>query len=268
MELALADPLIAERFKMDEDGHSIMEMWIGPDINAFFWRSEDEMMWALNHNDTGSAEESWGNKVHPDEALKLTSTIDGWPEVADRVIKATPPDRLVDWKLMWRDPQPNNVSPGGHVVQVGDAAHTFLPSSGNGGTQAMEDAISLAACISLINGSKASIPSATRVHNLLRFERVSCLQAFGVSNASNRNTKKHSEGEKKYELTIGKWILDHDPEKYAEQNFDEALKCLREGRDFQNTNIPPGMEYRPWTIDGLMDAKERGEKTVLDGDWS
>ena len=29
-------------------------------------------------------------------------------------------------------------------------------------------------------GSKQSIPDATRVHKLLRFERVSCLQAFGV----------------------------------------------------------------------------------------
>ena len=70
-----------------------------------------------------------------------------WPEVADKVINATPPDLLVDWKLMWRDPQPKWTSPAGHLIQLGDSAHTFLPSSGNGGTQALEDAVSLAACL-------------------------------------------------------------------------------------------------------------------------
>ncbi|CAK4030915.1 FAD NAD(P)-binding domain-containing [Lecanosticta acicola] len=266
VELALADPMIAERFRLYEDGRSSTELWVGPGLQAFFWRSEDEMSWAITHPDWGSAEESWGNKVHPDEVLKFTATIDGWPEVADRVIRATPTDSLVDWKLMWRDPQPTWTSPGGHVVQLGDAAHTFLPSSANGGTQAMEDAISLAACIAL--GGKTNIPDATRVHNLLRFERVSCLQAWGIANADDRDTNRHKQEENKFTLTIGKWILDHDPEQYAKEKYAEALAHLKEGKSFQNTNTPPGMVYRPWTIDGLIAARERGEPTVLGGDWS
>ena len=82
---------------------------------------------------------------------------------------------------MWRDPQPKWTSSGGRVVQLGDAAHTFLPGSGNGGTQAMEDAVSLAPCIYKAGG-KERVPDAPRVNNLLRFERVSCLPAFGVLN--------------------------------------------------------------------------------------
>jgi 2-polyprenyl-6-methoxyphenol hydroxylase-like FAD-dependent oxidoreductase len=193
--------------------------------------------------------------------------VPGWPEVADRVIKATPPDQLVDWKLMWRNPQPNWKSPAGRVIQLGDAAHTFLPTSGNGGTQAIEDAVSLAACLDI--AGKDNVPSAVRVHNLLRFERVSCLQAFGVVNQQKVNTQfddKSGDG-KQMRVHLGRWIVEHDPEQYAYRNYDQALKHLVDGAPFQNTNTPPGHVYRPWTIDGLLEAQKRGEQTVLDGDW-
>jgi hypothetical protein len=37
---------------------------------------------------------------------------------------------------------------------------------------------------------------------------------------------------------------------------------------FSNTNIPPGHVYKPWTIEDLLGAKERGEEIELDGDWN
>jgi 2-polyprenyl-6-methoxyphenol hydroxylase-like FAD-dependent oxidoreductase len=168
---------------------------------------------------------------------------------------------------MWRDPQPTWTSPGGQVIQLGDAAHTFLPSSGNGGTQAIEDAVSLAACLDV--AGKDNITQATRVHNLLRFERVSCLQALGVVNQQKVNTRfdDKSGDNKKVRHHLGRWIVEHDPEQYAYENYQQALKHLMEGAPFQNTNTPPGHVYRPWKIDSLLAAQERGEQTVLDGDW-
>jgi len=83
----------------------------------------------------------------------------------DKVIATTPPEGIIDWKLMFRNPQPKWVSPLGRVVQVGDAAHTFIPSSGNGATQGMEDA---ATCLEL-SGSE-NVPLALRVHEKLRYE--------------------------------------------------------------------------------------------------
>ncbi len=87
----------------------------------------------------------------------------------NRLIRLTPKDGIVDWKLMWRNPQSNWTSPLGRVVQIGDSAHTFLPSSGNGATQGMEDAISLATCLQL--AGKSNVGWATRIHNKLRFVR-------------------------------------------------------------------------------------------------
>lgn len=116
------------------------------------------------------------------------SAVPEWPEYMNRLIRTTPKDGIVDWKLMSRDPQPNWISPLGHIVQAGDSAHTFLPSSGNGATQGMEDAITLATCLQL--GGKDNIALATKVHNKLRFERVSCCQLMGFVNQSHYLNRK------------------------------------------------------------------------------
>lgn len=71
---------------------------------------------------------------------------------------------------MWRDAPPTWVSPNGRVVQIGDAAHTFLPTSASGATMALEDAYSLAACLQ--NGGKDRATWATQVHNILRYSRI------------------------------------------------------------------------------------------------
>jgi hypothetical protein len=90
------------------------------------------------------------------------------------LIGQTPPDCIVDWKLAWRDPSPRWTSPGGIVVQLGDAAHAFLPSSANGGTQACEDGSSLAVCLEL--AGKKNVALATRVYYALRYvSRISSI---------------------------------------------------------------------------------------------
>jgi 2-polyprenyl-6-methoxyphenol hydroxylase-like FAD-dependent oxidoreductase len=85
-----------------------------------------------------------------------------------QLIKQTHKNTTVDWKLMWRDPKPAWTSPSLRIIQLGDAAHTFLPTSANGATQAMEDGISLASCLEL--AGKDNIPLALRVHNHLLSE--------------------------------------------------------------------------------------------------
>lgn len=74
VELALADPMIAERFPMREDGYSVMEMWVSPGMQIFFWRNEIEINWAITHPDDGGAEESWGSKADPEDVLKFVSS--------------------------------------------------------------------------------------------------------------------------------------------------------------------------------------------------
>lgn len=66
----------------------------------------------------------------------------------------------------------------------------------------------------------------------------------------------------------GWWLLAHNPEHYAYRNYGKALRHLVEGTEFQNTNIPPGYVYEPWTLKEVYDTLNRGEKLRLEGDWS
>ena len=62
---SLVDPLVAERFKILENGKTVNEIWVGyeesptlrdpiltlnrPDMHLFGWRSEDMMSWLITH---------------------------------------------------------------------------------------------------------------------------------------------------------------------------------------------------------------------------
>lgn len=110
VELALADTKVAEHFQLLEDGRLTIQLWRGAGVQAAFWRNQHEMSWSLSHpvstlipltrcmtlvtdscQDDGEARESWSSQVTPSDVIQYTSTIPGWPEIADRVIKTTPP---------------------------------------------------------------------------------------------------------------------------------------------------------------------------------
>lgn len=86
------------------------------------------------------------------------------PVIAD-IIRNAPDNSIVRWPLVMRNPQPKWTSPCGLIVQIGDSAHSFLPTSGNGATMAIEDALSIAECLRL---GADNVGSATQVHQLLR----------------------------------------------------------------------------------------------------
>ena len=52
-----------------------------------------------------------------------------WSPIFKELIKLTPPNTIVNFELLWRDPQPQWASPGSRVVQIGDSAHSYLPVS-------------------------------------------------------------------------------------------------------------------------------------------
>ncbi|KAJ5621696.1 hypothetical protein N7528_006479 [Penicillium herquei] len=262
----LCDSIINEKLPVMENGVPSSQIWLGEDVHAVFGRTADEMTWYLTYPDEGQSKESWTHWVEPETVLKTTARIKGWPEYANSLIQATPKGRIHDFKLMWREPQPCWISAGGRVVQIGDAAHTFHPSSGQGATQGMEDATSIAACLPI--AGKENIPWATRVHNKLRFERVSCLQLLGVVNQELRQRSVNAQASQTKPVgLLGAWIWEHDPEQYAIENYEKAMKNLADGFPFQNTNTPRGYNYHPWSLDELLKDKEMGKEIVLEGDW-
>lgn len=120
----------------------------------------------MNPQDDGTAEESWSQTLTSEEVLNSLPEPESWDPMLLEAIRKIPSQRLVRWKVCWRNPQPKWTSPNGRIVQVGDAAHAFISSSFSGGTTAVEDSQSIAECLRLAGKQHANVGA--KVHNLLR----------------------------------------------------------------------------------------------------
>ena len=118
-------------------------------------------------------EESWQAHAPLADAQRV---LEGWDPVVQKILKATP-DRLIDWKLVYRDPLPTWISPKRRIALIGDAAHPFLPTSIQGASQAMEDGATIAVC--LTRSGKAQVQEAVAAFEALRYERVRAAQKTG-----------------------------------------------------------------------------------------
>lgn len=70
------------------------------------------------------------------------------------------------------------------------------------------------------------------------------------------------------QASYGKWLWQHDAEVLTYENNGKALRHLLTDEPFQNTNIPPGYIYKPWTINELLSVEEEPKNIEVDGDWS
>ena len=123
------DPAGDEMWACLARGHEVG--WLPVDANRTYWFVT-----------------AWLPEDHqfPDgEGPYLNETFGNWPKPIPDLLAATPPDRLV-WNNITDRAMPQAWSHG-RVTVVGDAAHPMRPHLGQGGCQAIEDAVVLAGCL-------------------------------------------------------------------------------------------------------------------------
>lgn len=271
-------PEVRDFYRMvgEQGDEPIVRVYLGPGTYALTLTRPDTMIWIINHDATASSAEDWKNYIDHQEVLDQMDKGVGpkpWSDMFKELIKCTPGNTIINFELLWRDPQPSWTSPAGRVVQIGDAAHSFLPASGNGATQAIEDAVTLASCLQL--GGQAGIPDAVRAHVRFRFTRNACAQKLGFSNAEllqDTDWEKVQVNPKRAQPKMPRWVFAHDPEPYAYENWAKNLEAMKAGVPFDQSdvppNFPPGYKYEPWSIDDIMDKMQKGQPVELgSGDW-
>ena len=67
---------------------------------------------------------------------------------------------------------------------------------------------------------------------------------------------------------VSAWVAKHDPEQYAYEMYGKCANHLLIGSSFDNTNYPPGFNFKIWTTKEFEEAAARGATIVDDGDWS
>ncbi|KAK4570506.1 hypothetical protein LTR86_002586 [Recurvomyces mirabilis] len=271
---------VKEYFGLKDGKHPLMQGWLGPETHTMLLSYVDKqgkngrMCWGLNLNmpleEDTNAKESWHHTVTREYVLNAMERVPGFGEPMKALIRTMPEGSIVEWPLLWRNPNPCTYSEGCRVLQIGDAAHSFLPASGNGATQAIEDAITIAACLQ--HAGKDDIPTAVKTHALLRGDRVSCAQFLGFYNAERfqkSDMKTVGTDPTKVNAKVPKWIWMSDPEIYANEKYEEAAASLRsEGSGFKNTNIPTGYVPEKWSIESIEELHKQGKLVELSGDWS
>jgi 2-polyprenyl-6-methoxyphenol hydroxylase-like FAD-dependent oxidoreductase len=280
-ELALRNEAFRKRWGDAVAKEASHEFWIGPGMHLGLMVSPEFVAWGLTPRDSsmhaGGVEpvESWDPDVDPEEVVKVLLRVPDWDPAIEGLIRATPKGSIVHWPLLWRNLRREWTSKGGRVVQVGDAAHTTIPSSASGATLAIEDAVTLATCLQLAchSSGASGAPLGAWVYNLLRHDRVSCSQKLSFVNSDILGAANMDEVKidpEKVRVRFPRWLFQHDPEAYVYEKYGQAFAHLVSGDKFQNTNLPPGHKFRPWTIEQIREDARNGESAAdfLDGDWS
>lgn len=177
----------------------------------------------MTHRTDGSTAEPSST---PGYMKDVKEHVQGWDPLVWKIVSKTPEEKLSDWKLLYCDPLPSWVSgKHGRVCLLGDSAHPFLPTSAQGASQAMEDAVTLA--VVLRQAGKGNVRAALRAYQDIRYDRVKAVQKTGEDKRDAWHEADWDEVRKdptKVTWRYAGWILSHDAEKHAEEVGYDAIK--------------------------------------------
>lgn len=253
-------------------------MWVGTDLHGliYSWNKGRDLGWVLTHKDEEDISESWSFPGKVEDVLACLDEA-GFPEQFKEVVRMSPAKNLLDYKLVWRGPiatwLPKHDNP--RMIVVGDAAHCHLPTSGQGGSQSIEDGAAIASCL---DKAKGDVSLALRVFERIRFNRQHVIH---MSSVANREEYHKVEWTREFVdkhpgvLSIPRpdWIIEHDARANVDEHFDkiaEDIKNDKQGNIFE-LSVPaggqlgilrPGQEERE-VYDTTFDLEDPSIKPVL-----
>jgi 2-polyprenyl-6-methoxyphenol hydroxylase-like FAD-dependent oxidoreductase len=115
-----------------------------------------------------------------DGSIETRPETQGWPEIMNRMIAATPPEQLAKDRVYTRAPVRNWGS--GRITLLGDAAHPLLPTVGQGACMAIESAAVLAARLRDTTDPVAAL----RQYESDRFKRVTTVFKRSITQVRQR----------------------------------------------------------------------------------
>jgi 2-polyprenyl-6-methoxyphenol hydroxylase-like FAD-dependent oxidoreductase len=106
---------------------------------------------------------------HVDEHAELLARFGDWPDPIPALLRATAPEAVLRHDIADLPALPSFVR--GRIALLGDAAHAMTPNLGQGACQALEDAVTLAECVS----DGADVPAALGRYDRLRRRRTQAI---------------------------------------------------------------------------------------------
>lgn len=210
---AVANPGL-NQFLEDKSG---LKIWIGSDRRIVFYPCRDNTLLNFvclhpDSKDSGSAEE-WDNRGAKEDLMEC------YKEFGDDIkslISLVDDEEVKLWKLLDRESLTKWTE--GNICLIGDAAHPFLPHQGQGGAQAIEDAVALGVCFPL-GVTAQEVPELLNVYQKIRIERATTIQNFTRSQATSAKDKALNASQ------FAKYNFSHDAyfsaQKYVSRHFEQ-----------------------------------------------
>ncbi|KAI7345372.1 FAD/NAD(P)-binding domain-containing protein [Hortaea werneckii] len=171
-ETLKADPRIAGYITP-----STLTMWIGEDRRLVMYPCMDntQMNFVCIHPSKeseveGTNEADWQKTGSKERMLQI---YDSFHTSCKSIIEKAEQPKI--WKLLDMDKMPTFIHK--RLAVMGDAAHPFLPHQGQGGGQAIEDAVSLAVVLPL-GTLPEEVSERLQIYNRCRYERAHKIQDF------------------------------------------------------------------------------------------
>lgn len=163
---------------------------------------------------------------------------------AQALHEITPEGATIDFKLVYRPPLKKWNSAGGRIILIGDAAHCNLPTAGQGGSQAVEDAVTLGYCLQHCQGD---VSLATEVTQRIRYHRSNAVHESGALNRDSFDKVPWEMIEahpKQWASKRFPHLRDHDALRVVEENFERIAAEVRSGSKGELEEValplPPG----------------------------
>ncbi|KAB8232043.1 FAD-dependent oxidoreductase [Aspergillus alliaceus] len=198
------------------------------------------VFWLCTHKDNDCYDRKKEAPPTP-EVDGMIHLIRDWPMRGqiESTIRKTLAKNVMHYPLLIREALSNWRSKGGRMVIIGDAAHPFLPVSGQGAAQAIEDAAVLA--ITLHLAGKEEVPLALHALEKIRLPRTALLQRSSLELERFWLNIDWPEVEKCPELlTIPrpKWIHGHDCQTHAYTEFAKVVSAIQMREEYHPLGGP------------------------------
>ncbi|KAF0324936.1 FAD binding domain protein [Colletotrichum asianum] len=251
------------------EGEDCVRCWVVGDMHGFIytWKNGRDCAWVLTHKDETDIAESWSEKTTRADVRYFLNKAK-FPEVWYTILEATPEDRLIDYKLVWRDPLTTWLSPTKRAAVMGDAAHCHLPTSAQGACQAVEDAAVVAMCL---EKSKGDVELALQVFERIRFNRSHVVHQASIS---TRNIYHQHDCTPEYVakhpsslvIPLFDWITEYDVYKEVDAHFDHLAEEVRSGKQgtIEQLSLPAGGNYDEMEINANKEVLlDMGSKPAI-----
>ncbi|TNY20170.1 hypothetical protein DMC30DRAFT_267762 [Rhodotorula diobovata] len=171
-EAIAADPVCAHLL----DGN--IRTWLGPDAHICTYPMENgrSLAFTFTHADARHAASlDWRDKKPISEVLDLLDS--KWDPTLRRAMRHF--TSTLHWEILDEVPEAEWISAGGKICFIGDAVHAMMPTALQGGSQAIEDAATIALCLAMAGSNPGGVRLALQVHEKLRRPFVEQAQALG-----------------------------------------------------------------------------------------